>query len=61
MEPLDYEKAGVRYDMLDAFKRACQRRDGNGDAARIELGRDGNGDAARIELGMATGTQIELN
>jgi phosphoribosylformylglycinamidine cyclo-ligase len=25
MEPLDYEKAGVRYDMLDAFKRACQR------------------------------------
>jgi phosphoribosylformylglycinamidine cyclo-ligase len=24
-EPLDYEKAGVRYDMLDAFKRACQR------------------------------------
>jgi hypothetical protein len=53
MEPLDYEKAGVRYDMLDAFKRACQRRDGNGE--------DGNGDAARIELGMATGTQIELN
>jgi phosphoribosylformylglycinamidine cyclo-ligase len=25
MEPLDYEKAGVRYDTLDAFKRACQR------------------------------------
>jgi len=25
MEPLDYQKAGVRYDMLDAFKRECQR------------------------------------
>lgn len=23
--PLDYEQAGVRYDTLDAFKRACQR------------------------------------
>src|SRR5688572_3071623 len=22
---LDYEKAGVNYDRLDAFKRACQR------------------------------------
>src|SRR5438093_1317806 len=25
MPPLDYESAGVRYDTLDAFKRACQR------------------------------------
>jgi phosphoribosylformylglycinamidine cyclo-ligase len=25
MSPLDYESAGVRYDTLDAFKRACQR------------------------------------
>jgi phosphoribosylformylglycinamidine cyclo-ligase len=24
-EPLDYEKAGVNYDTLDAFKRACQK------------------------------------
>src|SRR5438874_1272466 len=23
--PLDYESSGVRYDTLDAFKRACQR------------------------------------
>ncbi|MFN0060455.1 MAG: AIR synthase-related protein [Planctomycetota bacterium] len=25
MEPLDYRQAGVDYDVLDAFKRACQR------------------------------------
>lgn len=25
MQRLDYESAGVRYDTLDAFKRACQR------------------------------------
>src|SRR3954454_17657057 len=25
MPPMDYESAGVRYDTLDAFKRACQR------------------------------------
>src|SRR3954465_15413315 len=25
MSPMDYESAGVRYDTLDAFKRACQR------------------------------------
>ena len=25
MSGMNYEQAGVRYDMLDAFKRACQR------------------------------------
>src|SRR5687768_13827573 len=25
MTPLSYEQFGVRYDALDAFKRACQR------------------------------------
>src|SRR5438552_4006732 len=25
MSGMNYEQAGVRYDMLDAFKRACQK------------------------------------
>jgi phosphoribosylformylglycinamidine cyclo-ligase len=33
MQPLSYESAGVNYDRLDAFKRACQRAAGRTTAA----------------------------